>query len=254
MLGNGHKLHGVVARLLYAGQDEGTELIVSTHLCLLLRHTDMCLIYKQILRRCPLKRGVLPLVALLGIPELCRIVLCLIVLHHARSVGGNAVVPTILAVDMEFVERFVRQQMTIHSLRQEDAPHAIGALVQAQLRALPRVEVAKDKYIVRLGQPLTEPPAVQRIIPLPAKITIAIGIVDNRSRLLLDSLHTAHISVMTVGHLLGDGVQPLVTLDHRQKSFRVFHNDNLVDTYTNIIKFSVYLPKLSDFVCNGVAG
>ena len=56
--------------------------------------------------------------------------------------------------------------MTIHCIWQEDTPHAITILVKTQLRTLPRVEIAKDKDIVSLWQPLPEPPAIEGGIPL----------------------------------------------------------------------------------------
>ena len=216
MFGDCHELHGVVTSLLDARQDLLGKFVICSHLGLLLSHTDMRLIDQQISHFFGVKLLVVPLVGLLGIPELSRVILRHFILHNTRSVGWDTVVPTISAMDVQLVERAVLQQMAIHCLGQEDTPHAVAILVQTQLGTLPRVKITKDKDVVCLGQPLSEPPSRERVIPLPTKVTITVGIIDNRSCLRFDGRHTFQISFMTLCYLIGDRMQPFVLLHHSQ--------------------------------------
>ena len=216
MLGYGHQLHGVIARLSDAGQHLIAKLNVRADLLLLLRHADVRLIYQEILLRSALPSSIFPLVRLGGIPELCGVVLRHLVLYYTCSVGRYAIVPAVLSVNMEFIQRAMCQQMPIHSLGQEYLPHATLPTIQTQLGALPRIEVTKDKDILRLGQPLAEPPPLERIVPLPAVVAVAIGIINDCGGLLLDSLHTLQVALMTIPYLISHGLQPLIRSHNRQ--------------------------------------
>ena len=137
----------------------------------------------------------------------------------------------------------MRQKVAIHSLGQEYLPHTTLPTVKTQLRALPRVEVTKDEDILGLGQPLTEPPPLERIVPLPAVVAVAIGIINDRRCLSLDGVHTLKVALVTIPHLIGYGLQPLIGGNHGQYRFYVLHREK-VSLYTNIRFFCVSLSKL----------
>ena len=56
-------------------------------------------------------------------------IVCLLILHHTRCIGGNTVVPTIGSVNVQLIQRAVRQQMSIHCIGQKNAPNAICTLI-----------------------------------------------------------------------------------------------------------------------------
>ena len=102
MLGNGHHLDGIVASLLYARQHLALELLVGRDALLLGGHTYVCLVDEQIL----LVDNQLIVGPIEGLwnPKLRRVVLCLVVLHKTCGIGRYAVVPAILAVNVELIE------------------------------------------------------------------------------------------------------------------------------------------------------
>ena len=132
-------------------------------------------------------------------PELGRVILCRLVLHHARGIGRDAVFPAVVAVDVELVERAVEQPVAVHRLREEGAPYAVRVALHTYLGTLPVVEIAEDVDVVRPRQPLAQPPAVQHVVPLPAEIAVAVGVVDDRACRLLDRVYFVRIPFVAAG-------------------------------------------------------
>ena len=163
-------------------------------------------------------------------PELRRVVLRRLVLHHARRVGRNAVQPAVVAMDVELVERAVHQPVTVHRRGEEGAPYAVAVALHADFGPLPVVEIAEDVDVVRSGQPFAQPPAVEHLVALPAEIAVAVGVIDERPRRLHDCVHFVHIPLVTVVQLPLCGEQPLVAFDDRKPAGRFFHNRFCVDT------------------------
>ena len=103
MFGYGHELHGGISGLLYSRQDQIRKFVVCAYSSPLLRHAYVGLVYEQVSGRCGREIVVMPYVWFGG-PELRRVVLALLVLHHARGVGGYAVQPAVCAVYVHLVE------------------------------------------------------------------------------------------------------------------------------------------------------
>ena len=89
----------IVARSLDARQDLIAELGICAYTLLLLRHTYMCLIDKQIANLRCAEVIVFPVEGLLS-DKLSCIVLRTIVLHHPLSAGGDTVTPALLSVEL----------------------------------------------------------------------------------------------------------------------------------------------------------
>ena len=94
--------------------------------------------------------------------------------------------------------------------------------MHADFGALPVVEIAEDIDVRSAGQPLAQPPSVERIVPLPAEITISVGVVRDRTGGPFDLGKTVGIAFVTTVHFILDGMQPLVAFDDR-KSACLFH-------------------------------
>ena len=115
---------------------------------------------------------------------------------------------------------------------QEDAPHPLAVASEPQLRALPAVEVAEEVDVLRGGQPLAEPPAVEVAVALPAVVEVAVGVVDDRARRTAYLVHFFLVAAVAPVQLRFDGAQPLVAFDDRQPSVRFSHRFG--QFYTNI--------------------
>jgi len=223
VLGDGHQLHGIVAVALDDGENLLGELAVGAHPFALLGHPHVGLVDEQTAHLRDVEAVALPVEGV-GVPELRRVVLRLVVLHHARGVGRDAVQPAVVAVDVDFVERAVRQPVAVHGRRQEDTPDAGRILAQPQLGALPVVEVAEEVDVVGAGQPFAEPPPVEVVVPLPAEIAVSVGIVDDVAGRSLNILHVVQVALTAAEKLPFDGGEPLVPFDHRKMSRRLFHS------------------------------
>ena len=134
-----------------------------------------------------------------------------------------AVQPAVVAVDVDFVERAVPQPVAVHRRGKKGAPDPRRIFVHADFGPLPVVEVAEDVDVVRPRQPLAQPPAVQRLVPLPAEIAVAVGVIYERSRRAFDGGHFPFVPLMAQVHLRLDGVQPFVAFDDRKSSGCFFH-------------------------------
>ncbi len=232
MLGDGHQLHGIITVGFDDGQNLFGELAVGAHPLALLRHADMGLVDQQIAVLRGIERIALPVERLGGRPELRRIIFGLLVLHHAPGIGRDPIPPPVVAVDMELVERSVRQAVTVHGRRKKGAPHPCDIAVHADFGALPIVEIAEDIDIVRPGQPLAQPPPVEQPVPLPTEVTVAVGVVGERTCRAADVVDLLPITLPAAVHLFFDGVQPCVALDDGQAGCVFFHRKRGV--YTNI--------------------
>ena len=96
----------------------------------------------------------------------------------------------------------------------------MAVALHADFGPLPVVEIAEDVDVVRSGQPFAQPPAVERLVALPAEIAVAVGVIDERPRRLHDCVHFVHIPLVTVVELLLCGEQPLVAFDDRKPAGR----------------------------------
>ncbi len=213
VLGDSHQLHGVVAVLADDGQNLLREFAVAAHPFALLGHADMGFVDQQVAVPGDIEPVVRPVEGLRN-PELGRVVLRLVVLHHARGVGRNAVVPAVVAVHVDLVERAVREAIGVHGVGQEDRPHAAFVLVEPQLGALPAVEVAEQIDVLRGGQPLAEPPAAQILVPLPAVVAVAVGVVDQRPGRFPDAVELFGVEPVAVFDFALHGAQPFVLFDN----------------------------------------
>ena len=193
VLGNGHQLHCVVARAANFGQYLAREFAVGTHTRLLLRHTHVCLVDQQRAERLGVEVVALPIELLGRCPKLSREILRLFVLHDASGVCGDTIVPTVVAVNGHFICRAVSKFVAIHSIGQEDAPYAALAAMQLQFATSPIVEITKQIDLLGCGQPFAEPPTRKNFVALPAIITIAISVVDDRACGTFDLEHLVDI-------------------------------------------------------------
>lgn len=159
---------------------------------------------------------VAPPVERLRRPELSRVILRRLVLYHARGIGRDAVFPTVVAVDVELVERPVAEPVAVHRLREEGAPYAVRVALHTYLGTLPVVEIPEDVDVVRARQPFAQPPSVEQLVPLPAEITVAVGVVDDRACRLLDRVYFVRIPFVAAVELLLGGEQPLVAFYDRE--------------------------------------
>ncbi len=169
MLLDGHHLNGVVAVLDDAWQHVVLEFGVGAHLLGILRHTDVALIDEQRI----LSRRELALVPAIGLgrPHLRREYLRLLVLHHARGPGRNALALAALPFDVHLIEVAV-----LHCfLGQIDLPvtRVLNAAAAVFLTLLPLVEVAYEIDVGGVGCPLAESPA--RLGVVQAVIVITTG-------------------------------------------------------------------------------
>ena len=206
VLGHGHQLHGVVAVLFDDREYLFGEFAVGSHALALLGHAHMGFVDQQAADLRGVERVVPPVERFRGVPELRRVVFGLVVLHDAPGVGRNAVQPAVVAVDVDLVERAVPQPVAVHRRGEKGAPDPRGILVHADFGALPVVEVAEDVDVVRPRQPLAQPPAVQHVVPLPAEIAVAVGVVDERSRRASDVGHFPLVTLVAQVHLRLDGL------------------------------------------------
>ena len=187
---------------------------------------------------------VAPPVERLRRPELGRVILRRLVLHHARGIGRDAVFPAVVAVDMELVERPVAEPVAVHRLREEGAPYAVRVALHTYLGTLPVVEIAEDVDVVRARQPFAQPPSVEQLVPLPAEITVAVGVVDDRACRLLDRVYFVRIPFVAAVELLLGGEQPLVAFYDREPAGRFFHSGF---PFIQIYEFFFYLcPRLKN--------
>ena len=139
-------------------------------------------------------------------PELGRVILRRLVLYHARGIGRDAVFPAVVAVDVELVERPVAEPVAVHRLREEGAPYAVRVALHTYLGTLPVVEIPEDVDVVRARQPFAQPPSVEQLVPLPAEIAVAVGVVDERSRRASDVCHFPLVTLVAQVHLRLDGL------------------------------------------------
>ena len=224
VLGDGHQLHGVVAVLFYNGQDLLGEFAVGAHPFALLGHAHVGLVDQQAASLRGVECVAAPVERLGRGPELGRVVLRRVVLHHARGIGRDAVHPAVVAVDVDLVERAVGEAVAVHRRGEEGAPDARRIAVHADLGALPVVEVAEDIDVVRPGEPFAEPPAVERLVPLPAEVAVTVGVIDERSGAVLDGLEFVEVAPVTAGDGVGHRTQPFVPFDDREYFGCFFHN------------------------------
>ena len=106
--------------------------------------------------------------------------------------------PAIVAVYCHFVGRTVGEFVAIHRIGQEYAPHTAFATMQFQFATSPIVEIAKQIDLLGRGQPLAEPPARKKFVALPAIISVAIGIIDDRPCGALDLEHLIDIQLVSM--------------------------------------------------------
>ena len=75
---------------------------------------------------------------------------------------------------------------------------------------------------MRARQPFAQPPSVEQLVPLPAEITVAVGVVDDRACRLLDRVYFVRIPFVAAVELLLGGEQPLVAFYDREPAGRFF--------------------------------
>ena len=223
VFGYGHQLHGVIPVPFDDREYLVGEFAVGAHALALLRHAHMGLVNQQAADLRGVESVAPPVERLRGVPELGRVVFRRLVLHHTRGIGRNAVQPAVVAVDVEFVKRAVDQPVAVHRRGEKGAPDPRGVPVHADFGALPVVEIAEDVDVVRSRQPFAQPPAVERLVALPAEIAVAVGVVDDRPRRTGDPLHLPLVLCVTAVDMFFDGLQPCVALDDGQLPGRVFH-------------------------------
>ena len=131
--------------------------------------------------------------------------------------------PAVVAVHVDFVERAVREPFGIHRIGQENTPHPFRVSVEPQRSALPTVEVAQQINVLRPGKPFAEPPAFERLVPLPSEIAIAVGVIDDRSGRFFYFPKCPQVALVPGGQLFLDRKQPAVPLDHRELFRRISH-------------------------------
>ncbi len=221
VFGHGHELYGVVALLLYKRQYAVRKFAIGAYALTLLRHARVGLVDEQRLVGGTVS-AVVPYIWF-GRPELRREILRRLVLHHAPRPCRDAVVPAVGTVDVYLVERAVDEPAGIHRVGQEYAPHAVAVLVEPQLRALPRVEVAEQIDVGGLGQPLAEPPARHLLVSLPAEVAVSVGIVDDRAGRRCYVVEPAEVHGVPTFELSLDGFEPRVGFDDGQTLFLRFH-------------------------------
>ena len=171
-------------------------------------------------------------------PELGREILAPFVLHDPCGIGRYAVEPAVGAVNMDLVERTVREPVAVHGVGQKDAPYARSILVEPQFGSLPVVEVPEEIDVAGAGQPFAEPPPFERCIVLPAEIAVAVGVIDKGSCRAADLREPSFIGLVPRDERLLDGLQPRIALDHLQSLF-VSHRrcKNRNDDTPNITNF-----------------
>ena len=110
----------------------------------------------------------------------------------------------------------MREPFGIHRIGQENTPHPFRVSVEPQRSALPAVEVAQQINVLRPGKPFAEPPAVERLVPLPAEVAVTVGVIDERSGAVLDGLEFVEVAPVTAGDGVGHRTQPFVPFDDRE--------------------------------------
>ena len=159
--------------------------------------------------------------------ELRREILRPLVLHHACGVGRDAVVPAVRAVHVDLVERSVHEAVGEHGVGKEGAPDPVAVAVEAQTGALPAVEVAEQVYVLRSGQPLAEPPAVEVFVALPAVVAVAVGVVGERPCGAEDFGEPLFVEPVAQFELFFGGTEPFVARDEGQSGGGISHKKGL---------------------------
>ena len=103
------------------------------------------------------------------------------------------------------------------------AERILIVLDRFQRSALPAVEVAQQINVLRPGKPFAEPPAFERLVPLPSEIAIAVGVIDDRSGRLFDFPECLQVALVPGRQLPFDRKQPVVPLDQRELFRRISH-------------------------------
>ena len=98
------------------------------------------------------------------------------------------------------------EPVAVHRLREEGAPYAVRVALHTYLGTLPVVEIPEDVDVVRARQPFAQPPSVEQLVPLPAEIAVAVGVVDERSRRASDVGHFPLVTLVAQVHLRLDGL------------------------------------------------
>jgi hypothetical protein len=90
----------------------------------------MCFVYYQLSNLRGAEVVVLPLIRFVN-NKLSSEILSFVILHYALSVCWYAVAPTVVAVNVQLIERTISKTLAIHSIWKEDAPYAITVALKA---------------------------------------------------------------------------------------------------------------------------
>ena len=155
MLLNCHQLKAVISSLDNTREYLILELCICADLLLVLRHTDMCLIYKQ-RSGIRLERFLLPYIFLFRSPHLCREYLCLCILYHATAPCRNTLSLTTIPMHGHLIQLSMRQclgrklQFPVSGIL-----HTLGSKLCI---FLPTVEITYNIYGCSIRCPLSKYP------------------------------------------------------------------------------------------------
>ncbi len=166
----GHNLDAVVAILDDTGQHIFTELIVSTHLLCVLRHTDMALVNQE--RRLVGPKGLfLPYIGGLRLPYLGGEYLGLLVLYYTLTPCGNTLAVAAVPIDVHLVKVSVLDGLLAEF--QFPIAEIIKTFGPETFRLGPSVEISHEIDIGGIGCPLAEHPSAREFMK--SVVLMAVG-------------------------------------------------------------------------------
>ena len=164
MLGNGHKLDGIIACFYDFGQDEPAKLVVGAYAFLFLRHSNMGFIDEQRLTGFEYRSFMPELVGFRRTPKLPAEVFGKLVLYNPLNVNRDAFVLADLTLDDNLDQAFVHKASGISLVVEKQLPYSSAIVDERMAVFVPVVEVAHQKQRSGIGCPLAVPPAFAHFV------------------------------------------------------------------------------------------
>ena len=140
------------------------------------------------------------------IPELGVVVLGAFVLNHTLDIYGNALMFTNLRLHQHLQFAAVGKRFSKLAIRQEDFPNAVADVLQRELIAVPIIEVAHQREVMRGRCPFAIPPAMATFVVVEAQKLMRRGEIFKATVTVFDVVQPPFIAVVAVVNSIADGV------------------------------------------------
>ena len=132
------------------------------------------------------------------------VVLGAFVLNHPLDIHRNALVLTDLRLHEHLQFAAVDKRFSELAIRQEDFPNAVADVLQRELIAVPIIEVAHQREVMRSGRPFAVPPAFAALIIIEAQKLVSRSKSHEATVAVLNIVQPPFVAVVAVVHRIAD--------------------------------------------------